>query len=64
MVHDMMQMVFKSDRRMSALSELEVTLSAADKEALKAAALAKAAETGVDPAQIDMNFPDKMKLSL
>ena len=44
MVHEMMQRVAVSDRRMKLISELEYTLTAADKEALKSAAKAKFAE--------------------
>ena len=35
MVHDLMQNVAKADRRMRLIQELEVTLTAADKEAMR-----------------------------
>jgi hypothetical protein len=36
LLHEMMQRVYKSDRRMAALGDLEVTLTAADKAAISA----------------------------
>ena len=59
MVHDLMATIAKADRRMRLISELEVTLTAADKEAIKATLTAKALETGVDPKDVDMSVPDK-----
>ena len=48
LLHEMMQRVYKSDRRMGFLSELEVTLTAADKASITDAISAMAAEKGVD----------------
>lgn len=62
MMHEMLQRVAASDRRMKAISQLEVTLTAAEKESLKAATLPKAEELGF--AAADIVIPDKMKLSL
>ena len=62
MVHDLMARIAKSDRRMKLISEMEVTLTAADKASLQAAASAKAAEMGVD--SIKFEVPDKMKIGL
>ena len=59
MAYDLMQIVSKADRRMRLISDLEVTLSAADKEALKKMLTEKAVETGVDPKAVDMSVPDK-----
>jgi len=63
MVHDMMMRVAAADRRMKLVSELEVTLTAADKEAIKQAQLAKAAELKMDPKFLDLDIPSTMKLS-
>lgn len=51
-VHEMMQRVYKSDRRMAALADLEVTLTAADKESIVAILNEKGAEKGMDAAAI------------
>ena len=59
MVHDLMQRVAAADRRMKLVGELEVTLTAADKEALKAAQVAKAAELGIDASMVGGSVPDK-----
>ena len=59
MVHELMQNIAKADRRMRAVSALEVTLTAADKEALKQAQLTKAAELGLDPSDYTVEVPEK-----
>ena len=59
MVHEMMQRVAASDRRMKLISELEMTLTAADKEQIKASIAAQAAELGVDASKISSDVPDK-----
>lgn len=64
MVHDMMQNVAAADRRMKLVGELEVTLTAADKEAIKAAQLAKAAEMGIDASMVSGGIPDKITVAL
>jgi hypothetical protein len=64
MVHEMMQRIAISDRRMKAIADLEVTLTAADKEAIKSAQLAKAKELGFDASMLSNDFPDKMKLGM
>jgi len=64
MVHDMMQRVAAADRRMKVVGELEVTLTAADKEAIKASQLAKAADLGLDASMISGGIPDKMKVAV
>ena len=50
LLHEMMQRVYKSDRRMAAIAELEVTLTPKDKAAIEAALSAKVAEKGLDAA--------------
>ena len=67
MLHEMMQRVYQSDRRMRALSDLEVTISAADKEAIKASITAKATEKGHDAKSAadlasKISVPDKMSV--
>jgi len=62
MMHEMLQRVAASDRRMKIISNLEVTLSASEKEALKAQTLPKAEELGLSA--VDIVIPNKMKLSL
>jgi len=65
MLHQMMQSVAKSDRRLKAMTDLEVTLTAADKDAIVQGAMAKAAEAGFTPEQLkglDLSVPDKMKI--
>ena len=62
MVHEMMQRVALSDRRMAEIVQLEVTLSPADKEAIKQAELAKAKEMGYDASLLSGETPSKMKL--
>ena len=57
MVHELMHNIAKADRRMRAVSALEVTLTAADKEALKQAQLTKAAELGLDPSDYTVEVP-------
>ena len=64
MVHDLMQNVYKSDRRMKVMGELEVTLTAADKAAIKASQAAKAAEMGIEASMISGGIPDKIKLAM
>lgn len=62
MLHQMMQSVAKSDRRLKAMTDLEVTLTAADKDAIVQGAMAKAAEAGFTPEQLkglDLSVPDK-----
>ena len=62
LVHEMMQRVYKSDRREKALADLEITLSAADKSAIEASFKAKAAEKGMtDVGKIAV--PDKISLA-
>lgn len=63
MVHEFMASVAKTDRRMRAISELEVTLTAADKESIKKLLVEKATDYGIDPKTVDMAMPDKMSLS-
>lgn len=61
MVHDLMQNVAKSQRRMRALGDFEITLSASDKAALTAEMTKAAAEKGLKlPA--GEAAPDSMKL--
>ena len=65
LLHEMMQRVYTSDRRMAALSSLEVTLTAADKESIKSAITTKATEKGMDGSSIKdllgkIAIPDKM----
>lgn len=63
MLHDMMSSVAVSDRRMRAIAELEWTLTAEDKAAMKKAQVDKAAEMGLDPATMkDFEIPDKIKV--
>jgi hypothetical protein len=59
MLHEMMQRVAASDRRMKLINELEMTLTAADKEQIKATIAAQAAELGVDASKIGSDVPDK-----
>jgi hypothetical protein len=59
MGYDLMRIVSKADRRMRLVSELEVTLTAADKDAIKKMLTDKAIEGGVDPKAVDMSVPDK-----
>ena len=59
MGYDLMKIVSKADRRMRLISDLEVTLTAADKETLKKMLTDKAVEGGVDPKAVDMSVPDK-----
>ena len=62
-VDDMMKQIAKAERRMQALTELEITLSASDKEALLKDYKAKAAEEGADPASFSLSdVPDKLKV--
>lgn len=68
MLHEMMANVYKSDRRMLALADLEVTLTAKDKESLTATFKAKAAEKGMDDKQTKealakMVMPDKVSVA-
>ena len=64
LLHEMMQRVYKSDRRMGFLSELEVTLTAADKASITDAISAMAAEKGVDAKAMlaKVPVPDKVKV--
>jgi len=65
MLHQLMQNVAKSDRRIKTMVDLEVTLTAADKDAIVQGALAKAAEAGLSPEQLkglDLSVPAKMKI--
>jgi len=64
MIHEMMQRVASSDRRMKVVGELEYTLSAADKEAVKAQLLEKAKEAGVDASafNFETDIPKTMKI--
>ena len=64
MLHDMMARVAAADRRMKLVGELEVTLTAADKAAIKAIQASKATELGIDPASIVGGIPDKMKIAM
>ena len=57
MLHEMMQRVAAADRRMKVISDLEISLSAADKEAIKNAQLAKATELGIDASAIKADIP-------
>ena len=57
MVHEMMQRVAAADRRMKVIGDLEISLSAADKEAIKSSQLAKAAELGIDASAINADIP-------
>ena len=57
MVHEMMQRVAAADRRMKGIGDLEISLSAADKEAIKSSQLAKAAELGIDASAINADIP-------
>ena len=64
----MMQRVYKSDRRMAALADLEVTLSAAVKAGIEATLKEKGAEKGFSAAEITemmgkITIPDKQPLS-
>ena len=68
LLHEMMQRVYKSDRRMAALADLEVTLSAADKAGIEATLKEKGAEKGFSAAEITemmgkITIPDKQPLS-
>ena len=63
MVHEMMQRVAAADRRMKVIGSLEVSLTAADKEAIKASQLAKAAELGVDASLLSSSVPGTMKIA-
>ena len=55
MLHDMMQMVSVAERRMKMIGDLEVTLTAADKEALIAAQ-----KEGLDASAVNTAaIPDK-----
>ena len=58
MIHDLMKRVAVSDRRLSLISELQVTLTAADKEAIKAAMVAKAATLDVDASKLSSDIPN------
>ena len=64
MLHDLMQNVAKVDRRMKEVGELEVTLTAADKAAIKASQAAMAADMGIEASMISGGIPDKMKLAM
>lgn len=64
MLHDMMSAIAVSDRRMRAIAELEMTLTAEDKAAMKKAQLDKAADMGLDPAMINFEIPDKIKIGV
>ncbi|KOO26933.1 hypothetical protein Ctob_003904 [Chrysochromulina tobinii] len=64
MLHDLMQNVAKVDRRMKVVGELEVTLTAADKAAIKASQAAMAADMGIEASMISGGIPDKMKLAM
>jgi len=64
MVHDLMSRVAAADRRMKIVGELEVTLTAADKDAIKAAQMAKAADLGIDASMVSGGIPDKMKVAM
>ena len=66
LLHEMMQRVYASDRRMAALADLEVTLTPADKESILASIKAKATEKGVDAGKISamlsqVEVPAKIK---
>ena len=61
LLHEMMARVYKSDRRMAALADLEVTLTAGDKKMIEDSILAKAAEKGLKAPKFD--FPDKIEVS-
>lgn len=68
LLHEMMQRVYKSDRRMAALADLEVTLTPADKASLSSALSAKVAEKGLDAAAAKkilskIEIPDTMSVS-
>ena len=52
LIHEMMQKVYKSDRRMAALADLEITLTAADKASIEATLSEKGADKGMDAAKI------------
>jgi len=62
MVHDMMKRVAAADRRLKSISDLEFTLTAADKETIKASMTEKAAALGVTVEAFDM--PSTMKLGI
>jgi len=62
MVHDLMKRVAVADRRLSLITDLEVTLTAADKEMIKATMAEKAAEKGVDASKLVADIPTTMKL--
>ena len=67
LLHEMMQRVYKSDRRMLALSDLEVVLSAADKASILETFTAKATEKGMtaDAAKkmaAEIKVPDKVSV--
>jgi hypothetical protein len=63
MVHDMMKRVAKADRRVKLINEIEYTLTAADKEEIKATMAEKAAELGIElPATV--NVPSTTKVSI
>lgn len=67
MIHDMMARTYKADRRMAALADLEVTLTAADKAEIAATIQEKGAEKGFDAAAIKemiaTGVPDKISVS-
>jgi hypothetical protein len=48
MVHDLMKRVAVGDRRVKLINEIEYTLTAADKDSIKATMAEKAAELGID----------------
>ena len=52
LIHEMMQRVYKSDRRMAALGSLEVTLTAKDKAMIEETITAKATEKGLSAKEI------------
>lgn len=63
MVHDIMTRVAKADRRMALISELEYTLTEADKAALLKTMEAKAAEAGVDAKFTTADVPSSISMS-
>jgi len=62
MVHDLMQSVAKTERRMQHISGLEYKLSASDKSLLTEMTAALAAEKGMESSDVNVPIPETVKL--
>jgi len=60
MIHEVMQRIATADRRVKALSDLEVTLTTADKAAMIESAKTNPKAAGLK--MLELEFPDKVKV--